>query len=478
MGKFTLRMIIIIGLLALGNLLFPAYADAQALPAESQPDEGEQQYLYLPMVLNYWPPVPYKPTLNNITGAEDGDFTLSWTESPSRLADTYTVEEATDSGFTQNLRTACNTSQQSCAVTGKTMGTFYYRVRGVNQYGAGQWSNVQAVVVSPILLGQYSSYGGTDFWTEQTKLDEFVTGTVGGRSSSLIGFFYTTDQNQAWVTDHLISIWNGGYVPFINLYRYGYSMYQIANGALDGEITAWAQRFKAYSDPNGDGVADRFAFIAPFQEMNGDWVSYGLDPTNYINGFKRIQNIFKNQGVPKRAVSWVFAPNGWSPNNKPLFEAYYPGDAYVDVVAMSSYNFGYCIGGVWEAPNVVFNNPNLGSRGYYLDRMNAMAPTKPLFIAQTASGDYSKPGVASWTDKNNWMLTAYTYLAGYPQVQGVVYFNVNDPPGQPCHFRLFGVNPAVTFPGYRDAVNANLRFKYINPSTLKGLAGFFTSTLP
>jgi len=107
-------------------------------------------YVYLPLILKRWPPVPYAPTLYVINNADgDGNYTVSWTEQPTRLADTYTLEEATNAAFTTGLRTVCTTAQQFCTVSGRSAGTYYYRVRGYNTWGYGSWSNVQSIVVRP-----------------------------------------------------------------------------------------------------------------------------------------------------------------------------------------------------------------------------------------------------------------------------------------------------------------------------------------
>ena len=103
----------------------------------------------LPLVLKRWPPIPYPPTLHPISNDDnDGSYTVAWTEQPSRLADTYTLEEAAGSAFTTGLRMVCTTTQQSCAVSERLDGTYHYRVRGHNTWGYGAWSNIQAVTVA------------------------------------------------------------------------------------------------------------------------------------------------------------------------------------------------------------------------------------------------------------------------------------------------------------------------------------------
>jgi hypothetical protein len=454
---------------------------------DASPLGEESNRIYLPVILNPVSALPYPPVLNAINNTDlDNNYSLTWTETPQRLATTYQVQEATDSAFTANLREACVTTSLTCAVQSPAYGTYYYRVRGQNQYGYGEWSTLQSVQSkATILLGIYPPYYVMEagFSNEMVGIDEFVAGS-GGRSTTLAGLFMDTQYNSADnVTTHLTAVWNKGYTPFINLSRGGYTMAQIASGQLDAELNNWAVNFKTYADPDNDGVAERMAFIAPFQEMNGDWVAYGLDPTNYKIAYYRIQNILKTKGVPRGAVSWVFAPNGWTPNNKPLFEQYYPGDNYVDVVAISGYNFGYCPGneGGWEWQTAVFNNPNYGERGYYLDRLRAMAPSKPIFIAQTGTTDYYQTGIISTGSKNTWLSNVYIYLANQTNLRGVVYFNWRNDSWQPCNWKVYqypGSGSGFGFDGYKNAILQNPAYRYVAPANVMNMTEFFNAPMP
>jgi cardiolipin synthase len=108
-------------------------------------------FAYLPVVLrNLGPPLPHQPTLFMISNPDgDGAYNVSWTEEPFRRADTYTLEEALDPSFSSGLQTVCTTADQSCDVTDRLAGTYYYRVRGYNGYGYGPYSNTQSVTVLP-----------------------------------------------------------------------------------------------------------------------------------------------------------------------------------------------------------------------------------------------------------------------------------------------------------------------------------------
>lgn len=302
-------------------------------------------------------------------------------------------------------------------------------------------------------------------WPEQSTIDNemrpvdnWVTSMTGGRSTSIFGTFLNMMMNdtiaKANVEMPLTIVWNNGYTPFVNLPVPG-SAYDVASGKYDAQFTSFAKSYKNYA-----ASGRRFAYIAPMQEMNGEWTSYGKDPSNFILGYKRIQDIFSQNGVPRSSVKWVFAPNGWTKPGLPTFERYYPGDAYVDVTAISSYNFGYCHGGTWQEPVTVFNPTTMGSNGYYLDRMRKLAPTKPIFIAQTASSSWKSSGNSNYAEKDRWLADAYNYLAGQANVKAVIYFNTN----KECDWAVY-IQSKVQFQGYRTGVNGN-GYSYISPDKL------------
>lgn len=106
--------------------------------------------LFLPLTPRRWPPIPYEPFLYSINNPDgDDDYTLIWTEQPERLAETYLLQEATNSNFTTGVRTVCTTVGQSCNVADNPPGTYYYRVRGQNTWGHSNWSNTRSTTVLP-----------------------------------------------------------------------------------------------------------------------------------------------------------------------------------------------------------------------------------------------------------------------------------------------------------------------------------------
>jgi hypothetical protein len=246
-------------------------------------------------------------------------------------------------------------------------------------------------------------------------VDEWLTPT--GKRVSIAGGFMDIELDPAFsVPAELDGAWNNGYVPFVNL-TISHSTAVTASGAIDPAIREWARHFAVWTDGG-----QKRAFLAPMQEMNGRWTPYFGHPLDFVRAFRQVRSIFDDEltrhGVPHTAISWVFAPSGWSEPGYE-FERYYPGHDVVDVVSFSAYNYGSCAGTEewvrWETYDLAIKP--------YLDRMRLMAPSKPLFIAETGVVDAPVQGVG---DKDQWLYETFTRLAAYPGVRGVLYFNTQN----------------------------------------------------
>lgn len=314
-----------------------------------------------------------------------------------------------------------------------------------------------------ILLGVYPpGYMGYQdvVDTEVHGLDNWASPGV---KISLVAGFALLEDDPSWDIPHRLEmLWSNGYTAFMNLST-THTCAQIASGAIDNQIRNWANTFKSWADQGGG----RFAYLAPLPEMNGKWTVYGRDPANFKLAYARLRQIFNEQGVSAQTTRWVFAPNGWSKKGTPGFESYYPGDASVDIVSFSSYNFGYnpnSASQLWQPPLEVYNNPKYAApEGWYLDRMRVMAPSKPIFIAQTGTSAYTSSGPSA-SAKNQWLRDAYAYLASYYGVRGIIYFNLTN--SQNIDWPFYVPNDSGhQYQGYRDAVNSPY-FRYVSPQEL------------
>lgn len=268
----------------------------------------------------------------------------------------------------------------------------------------------------PVLVGIYPS---AELYQTVNEINTLQT-YMGKPTISIAGTFLNIESPNWLIIDELNAAWDNGYVPFINLGAgnsgadsgsNAWEAKDIADGALDEHIRRWARTYRTMVS---DG--QRRAFIAPLQEANGEWVSYGGDPANYIRAYLRIRQIFLDEGVLPNAVSWVFAPNGWHDPARPqdAFENYYPGHSAVDVVGFSSFNFGTCFQGFSSESYEQIYLP-------YLERMATMAPGKPIIIAEIGS-------VTQGVDRAAWFNDTISKIGAFPGVRGIVYFNRAEDP--------------------------------------------------
>jgi hypothetical protein len=149
-------------------------------------------------------------------------------------------------------------------------------------------------------------------------------------------------------------------------------------------------------------------FLRYASEMNGAWVPWHGDPQKYVEKFRLIHDIMKEE-APNVAMVW-------SPNYSPIndMDAYYPGDAYVDWIGYSLY--------ATDGPSA--QNATNG----FLQNFKPLAdkyPSKPIMISE---GAVSHLNLATNTSFERWAESQlgdlYAYLPRlYPRVKAITYFN-------------------------------------------------------
>jgi hypothetical protein len=249
-----------------------------------------------------------------------------------------------------------------------------------------------------LLSGLYS-----DQWHAGADLQ--ALGAASGKGVSLAGtFHHLWESENGWEgnTDWLLEqAWSAQATPVANV-EVMMPAAEIAAGVYDMAIIQWAMRVKAWLE-RGEG---RSLLIAPLQEMNGDWVPYGMDPEGFKASYRRFIEIFESVRIDDTRVRWVFAPNAWSVWPYRTSD-YYPGDDVVDFVGISAYNFG-STAGRWT--NVV--DSGLGA----LNEIRSFAPNKPYLITQVGSS-------SSGGDRDAWLRDLFQVAAADPNVVGLIYFN-------------------------------------------------------
>lgn len=183
---------------------------------------------------------------------------------------------------------------------------------------------------------------------------------------------------------------------------------EIANGAEDGYITAWAEAARDWGHP----FFLRFAW-----EMNGDWFRWGVGefeqggekfsntPADYVAMWRHVHDVFAAAGADN--VTWVWCPAVDPRGKYASMAALYPGDAYVDWTCLDAYNWGR----PWISFEEVFGDS-------YAEVTGTIAPGKPLIIGETASTERNGA-------KDEWIEAMFSGLAAsYPGVNGLLWFSV------------------------------------------------------
>lgn len=103
---------------------------------------------YLPLLAKSFPMTLDAPSLNPISNADgDGNYSVNWS-SPAGT-DTYRLQEDDNAAFSSPSEAYVG-ANTSTSLSGKAVGTYYYRVRGENAYASSGWSNVESTAVTVI----------------------------------------------------------------------------------------------------------------------------------------------------------------------------------------------------------------------------------------------------------------------------------------------------------------------------------------
>ncbi|GEM10981.1 glycoside hydrolase family 26 protein [Rhodotorula toruloides] len=126
-------------------------------------------------------------------------------------------------------------------------------------------------------------------------------------------------------------------------------------------------------------------------EMNGGWMSYGLQPSDYVNTWRSVTNAIR---AATNETYMLWSPNLWTGNvDDPVqgYTPYWPGENFVDIVGLSFYSFG---------PQKSINKPPSSSlfRDSFSPFYNLFSPSSsnplkltqsyPLIISETSAPYY------------------------------------------------------------------------------------------
>jgi len=287
------------------------------------------------------------------------------------------------------------------ATSGSSTATAAFTVTG----GGGPAPVVPPISTARLRFG-VSTPGGA---TANAELD--AVATIAGESPSIVLSYY--DFSQPPPIADLQSVAARGATSVITWepWRWGgglnqrtYANARVASGAFDTYLKQWGTALATWGKP---------VYLRYGHEMNGDWYPWaeGVNSNgagSYVAAWKHVHDVLLAQGATN--VSWVWSPNVPYTGSTAL-TGLYPGSSYVDVVALDGYNWGTSqTWSTWVSPATLF--------GEGLTQLRALAPGKPILIAETASAE-------AGGSKAEWNSAAVAYLNTQPDVFGFVWFHYN-----------------------------------------------------
>lgn len=280
--------------------------------------------------------------------------------------------------------------------------------------GAGARPTARPRSTAPLALGAYIP--GTEW--DPAKIDEFAR-LVGAMPAVVMLFQDWADPyNSDFSPARMDAIVSRGAMPLITWEPWNYAdpgpnpadqpafaLRTILAGDHDAYIRRYARDAAAWNRP----FYLRFA-----HEMNGDWASWspgvnGNTSAEFVAAWRHVVDIFRREGANN--IRWVWSPNV-GPYSSTPFAQVYPGDDYVDWVALDGYNWGDSqFGAGWESLAAVF-----------ADSYDTLAELtdKPMMIAETGTTELGG-SKADWITQG----LLVEIPSHFPRIRAVVWFNVD-----------------------------------------------------
>lgn len=225
---------------------------------------------------------------------------------------------------------------------------------------------------------------------------------------------------QAWVNNVI----SAGAVPHI--------AFEPINGLDEVQDNTYLHEFARAARESGVPIFLRYA-----SEMNGAWAAYSGDPQKYIEKWKLVHQVMKNE-APNVAMVWTVFTFPEQP-----ISSYYPGDEYVDWVGVNVYN-------------VIYHNNDLRNRGDQEDPLqlldyvyNTYSARKPIQISEFGATHYTVTDNTFHIHYAAQKITRmYKHLpVYYPRVKSIFYFDVNNlinaPEGRKINDYSITNNPTI-----------------------------------
>ena len=257
------------------------------------------------------------------------------------------------------------------------------------------------------LWGVYQIYRG--FQRFRSDLDTHMKALE--HTPDWVMFFRDLPTRRPFPTEAAVYLTSQGIIPVINLEFHEWRfrrdpeqvnwLERIVQGELDESFRKWARDARKIDGP---------ILIRPGFEMNGDWFAWGQQPDAFCRAWRHLVCLFREEKADN--VIWVWAPNvEWDAEREMTdMDLYYPGDTYVDVVALDGYNFG--------------DDSNPWHSWMTFDEVYAHSIEKISKYPQPFI--ISEIGCSHESGKLEWMKAFFQNLKSDPRIRGFIYYNYAD----------------------------------------------------
>jgi beta-mannanase len=303
-----------------------------------------------------------------------------------------------------------------------------------------QFSFATAIAQPSVYSGVFTlNEGDLSNQTKQQTITNFVADAQ--KDVSIINFFIawasgsSTNATAAFPSTGMSYIRNHGSIPLLTWEPWNpsqgvvqsFTLANITNGVYDPYIKAWAGAARTWGQP---------FFLRFGHEMNGNWYPWcasvnGNTPTQYVKAWQHVHDLFLSAGATN--VTWIWCVNVVSGSTTPISQLY-PGDNYVDWIAVDGYNR---LANPWQDFSAIMAPT--------ITQLTSLVPGKPIMVSETGCNQNTS------FNKAQWFLNALTnYLPTVqPRIKAWVYFNsTNSSDGN--DWRI--TSPASAVTGYRQGI--------------------------
>ena len=186
-------------------------------------------------------------------------------------------------------------------------------------------------------------------------------------------------------------------------------------GTYDTQLGRQAAELKAFGAP----ILVRFNYEMTDNQENTCFTGFpilqnmALAGQEFILAWRHVVGRFRAVGATN--VKWVWAPGG-DAYVKNYWQLFYPGDAYVDWIAIDEYNMVDALASFATDPNILQFYAAMSSNG------------KPLMISENGALEDS---TLDPDPQTYWLNTAHTYLKAHPAITAFVYWDNDQTPPPP-----------------------------------------------